>query len=324
MGVASLARRATCAPRAIAIVPRKHGRLDMKIGICGTGKMGAAIARRLMECGHEVQVWNRNAARTAPLVEAGAARADTPAALVDGCEAIISMVQNDAAIEAVYRGQDGILSARLRGKLVIEMSTVLPATEVALSKQVREAGGAFVECPVGGSTGPAREGKLLGLAGGSDQDVERARPILEQLCRRLEHVGDSGDGTRMKLAVNLPLLVFWQALGEALALVARLKLPTEKIVDILADSAGASAAMKPRAPEILRMLAGQPPSSPNFSLESARKDLATMVAEAAASGLTLPATQAALLSYDAALAEGLGDGDVVRVPVRVAQLPRKA
>jgi 3-hydroxyisobutyrate dehydrogenase len=292
----------------------------MKIGICGTGKMGAAMARRLMECGHQMTVWNRDATKTAPLVEVGAIRADTPAALAAACEVIISMVLNDAALDAVYRGPDGILSARLDGRLVIEMSTVLPATEIALAKDLQAAGGAVVECPVSGSVGPARDGKLLGLVGGSATDVERARPILEQLCRRVEHVGGSGDGARMKLAVNLPLLVYWQALGEALALVVPLGLPPERVIAILSDTAGTPMAMQQRGGEIARVLGGAEPSPTAFGLNAARKDLATMVAEAASHGLALPATKATLHSFDEAMADGLGDGDATRVTVRVARL----
>src|SRR5215471_3173436 len=100
----------------------------MKIGVCGTGRMGASIAQRLIAVGHEVAVWNRSPARTRPLVDAGAKQAATPAALVESCETIIVMLLNDAASEAVYRAADGILKAKLAGKLVIDMSTVRPDT----------------------------------------------------------------------------------------------------------------------------------------------------------------------------------------------------
>src|ERR1700754_468253 len=98
----------------------------MKIGICGTGRMGSAIAQRLMSLGHEVGVWNRDAAKTRPLTEAGAKTVASPGELVAGSETTIVMLLNDAALEAVYRGSNGILSAKLGGKLVIDMSTVRP------------------------------------------------------------------------------------------------------------------------------------------------------------------------------------------------------
>jgi 3-hydroxyisobutyrate dehydrogenase-like beta-hydroxyacid dehydrogenase len=94
---------------------------------------------------------------------------------------------------------------------------------------VLQQGAAFIECPVGGTVGPAKEGKLLGLVGGTKPEVARAMPILEQLCRRTEHVGDLGSGSIMKLAVNLPLLVYWQALGEALTICKPLNLPAARL-----------------------------------------------------------------------------------------------
>src|ERR1043166_4238086 len=185
----------------------------MKIGVCGTGRMGSSIAQRLMAVGHEGGVWKRNGGRTKPLTDAGAKPFPSPAELIKGCEAVVVMLLNDAASEAVYRGPNGILAAELSGKLVIDMSTVRPDTMVSLGTAVASKGGAFVECPVGGSTAPAKEGKLFGLAGGADADLAKARPVLEQLCRRIEHVGGLGAGAPMKLAVNLPLLVYWQGPG---------------------------------------------------------------------------------------------------------------
>src|SRR5436305_13073863 len=100
----------------------------MKIGVCGTGRMGSSIAQRLIAVGHDVAVWNRDAAKTRPLADAGAKLFASPADLVEGCEAIIVMLLNDNASEAVYRGPQGILNAKLAGRLVIDMSTVRPDT----------------------------------------------------------------------------------------------------------------------------------------------------------------------------------------------------
>jgi 3-hydroxyisobutyrate dehydrogenase len=290
----------------------------MKIGVCGTGKMGAAIAQRLMSCSHKITVWNRDPAKTQLLASLGANVAASPAALCQACDVIITMVLDDSALDAVYRGAAGILSADLSGRLVIDMSTVLPATEEAIAAEVKEKGAAFVECPVGGTVGPAREGKLFGLMGGGEADVARARPVLEQLCRRIEHVGAPGSGARLKLAINLPLLVYWQSLGEALALCRPLGLPPERLVDIMADTSGAAAAMKNRAPDVARALAGQLPQAASFDVRAARKDLSTMVAYARTLGLDLPTAAAALKSFDEAAAQGLADKDAIAVPARWA------
>jgi 3-hydroxyisobutyrate dehydrogenase len=283
--------------------------------------MGAAIAQRLMSVGHEVGVWNRDAAKTRPLAEAGAKSFASPAELVDGCEAVVVMLLNDAATEAVYQGANGILKGKLTGKLVIDNSTVRPDTMISMGAAVIKAGGAFVECPVGGSTVPAKEGKLLGLVGGSDADVTRAMPILEQMCRRIEHVGALGSGATLKLAVNLPLLVYWQALGEALAICQPLKLAPERLIDILTDTSGAPAAMKGRGPVIAKALAGQPLGSAAFALSAAKKDLATAVAFAHSIHAELPVTASALKCFEEAEAAGLGDKDATAVSSRWAMHP---
>jgi 3-hydroxyisobutyrate dehydrogenase len=287
----------------------------MKIGVCGTGRMGSSIAQRLMAVGHEVGVWNRDAGKTKPLTEAGAKPFASPAGLVNGCDAVVVMLLNDAASEAVYRGPNGILTAKLAGKLVIDMSTVRPDTMKSIGTAVASQGAAFVECPVGGSTAPAKEGKLFGFAGGTKADVARAMPVLEQLCRRIEHVGELGAGATMKLAVNLPLLVYWQALGEALTICKPLNLPAERLIDILSDTAGTPTAMKGRGASIAKVLGGQPMGETAFAVSAAKKDLATAVAFGQSIHATLPVTASALACFEEAEAAGLGDADATAVPV---------
>lgn len=296
----------------------------MKIGVCGTGRMGSAIAQRLMSLGHEVGVWNRNSAKTKALVDAGARLFSSPAGLIDGCEGTIVMLLNDAATEAVYHQPDGILKAKLSGKLVIDMSTVRPDTMKSAGTAALQQGAAFVECPVGGSIAPAKEGKLLGLVGGTKADVARAMPILEQLCRRIEHVGELGSGSMMKLAVNLPLLVYWQALGEALTICKPLNLSAERLIDILTDTSGAPTAMKGRGPVIARVLGGAPLGETAFGLNAAKKDLACAVQFAASLHAELPVTASAMACYEEAEAAGLGDADATAVSTRWGQRKRKS
>jgi 3-hydroxyisobutyrate dehydrogenase len=296
----------------------------MKIGVCGTGRMGSSIAQRLISVGHEVGVWNRDAAKTKPLTDAGAKLFSSPAELAEGCEAVIVMLLNDTATEAVYRGPNGILNSRLAGKLVIDMSTVRPDTMTSIGGSVAQLAAAFVECPVGGSTVPAKEGKLFGLVGGAKADVTRAMPLLEQLCRRIEHVGPLGSGATMKLAVNLPLLVYWQALGEALTICKPLDLPAERLIDILSDTAGAPAAMKGRSAVIAKVLGGSPPGETAFGISAAKKDLATAVQFAASIHAELPVAASALACFEEAEAAGLGDADATTVSVRWTQRPAAA
>ena len=288
----------------------------MKIGECGTGRMGSSIAQRLMSVGHEVGVWNRDSAKTKPLVDSGAKLFASLAELAEGSEVVIAMLLNDAATEAVYRGPNGLLKAKLAGKLVVDMSTVRP-----VGTAVAQLGAAFVECPVGGSKVPAREGKLFGLVGGGNADVARAMPLLEQLCRRIEHVGPLGAGATMKLAVNLPLLVYWQALGEALTICKPLNLPPDRLIDILSDTAGAPAAMKGRGAIIAKVLGGAPLGETAFGITAAKKDLATAVQFAASIHAELPVAASALACFEEAEAAGLGEADATTVSVRWTQRP---
>src|SRR6202166_1239545 len=296
----------------------------MKIGVCGTGRMGSAIAQRLMSVGHEVAVWNRNSVKTKPLVDAGAKLFAPSAELVEGCEVTIVMLLNDAATEAVYRAPNGILKGQFAGRLLIDMSTVRPDTMKSAGTAALQQGAAFVECPVGGSTAPAKEGKLLGLVGGTKPDVARAMPILEQLCRRIEHVGELGAGSMMKLAVNLPLLVYWQALGEALTICKPLNLPADRLIDILTDTSGAPAAMKGRGPAIAKVLGGAPLGETAFGLNAAKKDLATAVQFASTIHVELPVTASAVACYEEAEAAGLGDADATAVSIRWTQRKSKS
>jgi 3-hydroxyisobutyrate dehydrogenase len=287
----------------------------MRIGIAGTGKMGSAIARRLASLGHEVRVWNRTPARAQPLLQEGIAWADTPRALAQASEVVISMVTNGQALDEVYSGADGLFSARAGGTLFVDMSTVPPAKQQEMARRAGEVGAAYLECPVGGSVGPAKEGKLLAFVGGAAPDVARARPLLDQLCKRVEHVGAHGAGATMKLAVNLPLMVYWQTLGEALSLVQPLGLEPQRVIDILSDSSGGPNMLKVRGGMIAQALSGQAPAAVTVDVSTMRKDVAAMLEQAHAHGRKLPLTAQTLASFERAAARGLDAADCSQLPV---------
>jgi 3-hydroxyisobutyrate dehydrogenase len=285
----------------------------MRIGIAGIGKMGAAIAARLIETGHEVTVWNRTPEKATAV--AGARVADSPSALAQDSEAVITILTDAAAIDAVYNGRSGLLAGDVRGKLFIEMSTVRPAVPIALAEQVRAKGAAFVECPVGGSTGPARQGKLLGLMGAEPADAARARPILEQLCRRLEHGGPVGSGSLLKFTVNLPLMIYWQALGEALALTRSLPMDPERLLDLLSETSGGPNVLKARGPGVAAMLKGGDAGPVTFNVDGGIKDMQSMLAEGKARGIELPLVERALACYQEAARQRSGGAEISTVSV---------
>jgi 3-hydroxyisobutyrate dehydrogenase len=276
--------------------------------------MGAAIAAHLIEVGHEVTVWNRSAEKAKPLADAGARVAGTPAELASGVEAVVTILTNRDAQTAVYEGPSGLLAGDAGGRLYIDMSTVQPHEAVALAEKVHARGGIFVECPVGGTVGPARQGKLLGVAGAANADFARAKPLLDQLCRRVELVGPVGAGASMKLALNLPLLVYYQALAEAYVLCRHLALDNAWLMEFLSETSGAPNMLKNRGPAIAAALDGKDPGVANFNIDLIRKDLSTMLAEARARGASLPLVETALSVYDDASKDGWGGRDGAWLP----------
>ena len=285
----------------------------MQIALAGTGKMGAAMVRRLMASGHTVTVWNRTAARAQPLLDEGATWAASPAALAASADIVLTMLIDEAALDEVYLGADGLLSGPVAGRLFIDMSTVSPAKPQQIGARVQAAGASFLECPVGGSVGPAKEGRLLGFVGGTAEDLARARPVLESLCRRIEHVGPLGAGATMKLTINLPLMVYWQTLSEALSLVQPLGLDPARVVDILADTSGGPNMLKLRGAAIAQALSGQ--AGPvSVDVATMRKDMRAMLAQGAALGTRLPLTETALRTFEQAAAQGLDAADCTELP----------
>jgi 3-hydroxyisobutyrate dehydrogenase len=278
--------------------------------------MGAAIAARLASVGHEMMVWNRNADKARAT---GFKVADSPQALAGGCEMVISILTDAKAVESVF-GE--MLKGDVKGKLFIEMSTVRPKDAQKISSLVRQKQAAFVECPVGGTTGPAKEGKLFGFAGGEKADFERAKPVLDQMCRRVEYLGPAGSGASMKLAINLPLLVYWQALGEALSLVKHLQLDNARLMDILGDTSGAPRMLQNRGPAIAAALTGKE-GAVTVNIDTMKKDLSEMVEEARLLGWSTPVTEGALRGFASASSAGLGDKDCVQLPVYWSGKPRR-
>lgn len=283
-----------------------------RVGIAGLGRMGYAMAERLLDQGHELVVWNRTAAKAEPLAARGAKVVAGPREVAEGSDFFLTILTDAKAMEEVY---GAILALDLSGKTVLEMSTVRPEVQAAMAARVRAKGGAYVECPVGGTTGPARQGKLLGLAAGTKADFERAKPVLADLCRRVEHVGEEvGAGASMKLAINLPLMVFYQALGESLTLCRHLGHDPEWLMELFSDTSGGPNVLKVRGPAIAKALAGGEPGPVTFDVDLIRKDLRTMLEEARARGADLPVVAKVLEVYDGAARDGWGARDGASLP----------
>jgi 3-hydroxyisobutyrate dehydrogenase-like beta-hydroxyacid dehydrogenase len=182
------------------------------IASLGLGRMGAAVAGRLLAAGHEVHVWNRTPDRAAPLVAAGARAAPTPAAAVRGAGVVIIMLTDAAAVTAVLSGPDGAEAGLAPGACLVQMSTIGPDEVRDLAR--RRPG--LVDAPVAGSVAEAAAGELIILAGGPDEAIDRAAPVLTALGT-VRRCGGVGAGSALKLVLNTALVTAVAALADALA-----------------------------------------------------------------------------------------------------------
>ena len=277
----------------------------MQIGIAGLGRMGAAMAARLMEVGHTLAVWNRTPAKAKPLIDAGAKLAASPEDLTEHSDVIITVLTDADAIDHVYNGEHGLLSGDVNEKLFIEMSTVRPEIPIALAKVVRASGAPSSN--VRSAAQRVRRGRASCSASWARRRATRSlrKPILDQLCRRLEHVGAVGNGALAKFTINMPLMIYYQALGEALSMARPIGLEPERLMDIIADSSGGPNMLKTRGPIVANMLKGEYPPV-MFDLDGCMKDLALMQAEGKARGLTLPLVQMTLACMEESASKGVG------------------
>lgn len=288
----------------------------MKIGIAGTGKMGTAIAARLKSVGHELLVWNRTEAKAQAAMALGAIWCPTARDLIQQSDIVICLLTNEQALDDVYFSANGLLSAPAPDKLIIEMSTVSPDKQAVMAEKASKVGVKYLECPVGGSIGPAKEGKLIGFVGGSAEDLEIARPLLEQMCKRVEHVGNHGAGSMMKLAINLPLLVYWHTFAEALSLIQPLGLDPKRVVDIFSETSGGPNLLKNRGAFIAQSLIDGKSDTVNVTLNTVIKDLNAMRTHAQTLDRKLPLTELAMANFEASAKSGLGDADAAEHLVR--------
>lgn len=275
------------------------------VAVVGLGGMGARLARRLLEAGHEVVVWNRSRERTARLTDLGAVPATSPADAARRGEALITMVADPSALQAVTEGATGVSAGAGGGVTVVEMSTVGPAA-ISRLRSVLPPQAGLIDAPVLGSLSEAESGSLRIFVGGPEPLVERWNPLLSALGSPL-HVGPLGTGAGAKLIANTTLFAALAGLGEALALAQGLALPRDVAFQVLAVTPLAAQAER-RRPSIET---GEYPS--RFSLSLARKDAELIAKAAEASGVDLRLAAAARTWIEEAEDGGWGDRDYAAV-----------
>lgn len=271
--------------------------------------MGAAMSQRLREQGFDVVGWDVNGDRTKALADGGLQIAADARAVAADCEIIISIVTEDHGVRRIFTGPQGFLGGDVNGKLFIEMSTLQPMTGRELAPLVEAKGARLIESPVLGTIPQVRDGKLFALVGGRIEDLDRARPVLEKMTRRIAHMGPNGCGYAMKLAVNLGLGAYIQALSESLALGAKQGLALDQMLDVLQEAPYASGWMKSK----IGVMKGEKPEM-TLDIRTLRKDIMSAVATGALSGVPMPLSAGTLASLSAAVANGYGSSDLGEMP----------
>jgi 3-hydroxyisobutyrate dehydrogenase-like beta-hydroxyacid dehydrogenase len=277
----------------------------MRIGLVGLGRMGRALYQRLVEQGCEVTAWDRDAPTMKSAAERQVRLAHSARQVAIAGDVVISIITEDDGVRSIYSGAGGFLSGDVAGKLFIEMSTLRPATGRELAPMVEAAGARLIDSPVLGTIPHVRTGKLLAMVGGSAEDLDHARPVLEKLTQRIEHMGPNGAGYAMKLAANLGLAAFIQMTGESLALGTREGLSLPQMLDVLSQAPTANNWVARKRAQLM----GEPDDT-TLDIRTLRKDLTSVVATGAARGMALPLSASVLASLAAAVAAGWGDKDI--------------
>src|ERR1051326_416386 len=279
------------------------------IGIVGLGRMGSAMAERLRDQEFDLIGWDRDGAANdrarATGLRIGASARDVAAVSA----LVISSITEDNGAPHIFAGPEGCLQADVNGKLFVEMSTLQPMTGRELAPLVEQKGARLVEAPVLGTIPQARAGTLFAMVGGRAEDLARARPVLEKLTRRIVHMGPAGAGYAMKLAANVGLGAYVQAIAESLALGLRQGLALDTMLDALQESATACGWLKAKA----GVLRGEA-ADMTLDIRTLRKDIMSAVATGARTGVAMPLASATLAALSAAVDSDYAGRDIAELP----------
>jgi 3-hydroxyisobutyrate dehydrogenase len=255
------------------------------IGFIGLGAMGQRMARRLLDSGFKLIVYDHTSSKTTAFAADGAISVPSVRQLAMRSEVVVSCLPNDEAVLSVYQGPEGVLACASHGGIAIEMSTVSPDTSRLLHRLGRERSIEVLDVPISGSTPAAEQGTLTLFGGGDPDAFEACRPIFSVLAKQYFHLGPSGSGTTMKLVVNALLGVNMQAIAEAVAFGEKAGLNRELLLEVLAKTAVVAPAHQNK---LIR--AQRDDYSPQFPLKLMNKDFSLILERAAALGVAMPAT----------------------------------
>lgn len=276
----------------------------MKIAFLGLGIMGSRMSERLIRAGHDLTVWNRSAGKAEALKTLGAKEAASPKEAAAGTEIAITMLADPASVEEVALGKSGLLEGLNAGAIYIDMTTVSPATSRRLGEAAGRKGIAFLDAPVTGSKPAAASGELVLMVGGENSTLDRARPVLQLMSKKIVHMGPIGAGSLMKLVNNLSMAGAMAAFSEAFILGKRGGLSEEGIIEVLTAGALSSPLLRLKGEAILKRN-----FEPLFSLKHMAKDVHLAVEESEAEKLEAPIMRLLDRLFTEARKQGLDDED---------------
>lgn len=279
-----------------------------KCGFLGVGIMGRGMATNLLQAGYDVIVWNRTPDKCAPLVELGAQQASSPREVASSCDITISILADPTAAMEVCFGPDGVQAGIGDGRGYVDMSTVDSETSKIIAAGISEAGGRFLEAPVSGTKKPAEDGTLIILAAGDRSLYEDAVPAFEKMGKLYPYLGDTGQGARMKLVINMIMGGMMTAFCEGLALGQKSDLDRQQIIEILMAGALANPMFGGKGSMIL-----QGEFSTSFPLKHMQKDLRLAIALGDQLGQPLASAATANETFKRAKKLGFSEEDFAAV-----------
>ena len=277
-----------------------------RIGFIGLGIMGKPMARNLAKAGFELVVHNRSKAAVDELVAESKALipANSPREVAEQTKTVITMLPDSPDVRDVVFGDNGLAAAMGEGHLLIDMSTISPATAIEVSEALAERGASALDAPVSGGDKGAIAATLSIMVGGSAEDFERARPLFEAMGKTIVHVGGPGSGQIVKACNQIVVAINYAAVSEALVLGAKAGVDPEKIVQVLSGGLAASRVMEMRGPTLIAH-----EFQPGFRVNLHRKDLGIALATGKETNVPLPTTAIVSQLFETLAAAGKGDLD---------------
>jgi len=284
------------------------------IAFVGLGRMGLPMATNLADAGFRVIVYNRTRDVAEKLAQHPMVTiADTPKSAASDAQVVITMLSDEQALRTVYEGSDGLIAGWTPGEIAIDMGTTGPSGTSWLSQLVREAGGILIDAPVSGSTAAAQARTLTLMVGGPAEDLKKVHAVLEALGSNIYHLGATGSGAAMKLAVNAIIYALGEAVSESLVLAERAGIPRSLAYEVFCNSAVAAPMVKYRAQNFI-----EPETCPvSFALRLAEKDLRLTTALADRLGAPMPQAKLNLQVIEEAVKAGLAEQDMAAIAVHL-------